>query len=63
MGAPWLIGGRGLKKTLVPQHLYHKAYRFRYLVQHRARIRGPQDYLDDLEDPPEDEDYDVLSDA
>jgi hypothetical protein len=23
----------------------------------------PQDYLDDLEDPPEDEDYDVLSDA
>ena len=29
----------------------------------RWRIRGPQDYLDDLEDPPEDEDYDVLSDA
>ena len=27
MGAPWLIGRRGLKKTLVPQHLYHKAYR------------------------------------
>jgi hypothetical protein len=29
----------------------------------RWRIRGPQDYLDDLEDPPEDEDYDVISDA
>jgi hypothetical protein len=29
----------------------------------RWRIRGTQDYLDDLEDPPEDEDYDVLSDA
>jgi len=29
----------------------------------RWRIRGPQDYLDDLEDPPEDEDYDVLSNA
>jgi hypothetical protein len=33
------------------------------LVQRRARVRGPQDYLDDLEDPPEGEDYDVLSDA
>ena len=32
-------------------------------VSVHTRIRGPQDYLDDLEDPPEDEDYDVLSDA
>ena len=27
MSAPWLIGRCGLKKTLVPLHLYHKAYR------------------------------------